>query len=119
MFYIDAHNPYKPPEPWRSRFDPEWEGEPISNWKHEWRRPDPKRLRNLVAQYDGGIAYWDEEFSKLVRELKARGRFDNALIVYTSDHGWSAFPWSCLFQYRSGFRRFLECPGPSMPSSPA
>jgi arylsulfatase A-like enzyme len=87
MFYIDAHNPYKPPEPWRSRFDPEWEGEPISNWKHKWGRPDPKRLRNLVAQYDGGIAYWDEEFSKLVQELKARGRFDNALIVYTSDHG--------------------------------
>ena len=87
MFYIDAHNPYKPPEPWRSRFDPEWEGEPISDWKHEWDRPDPKRLRNLVAQYDGGIAYWDDEFRKLVLDLKARGRFDNALIVYTSDHG--------------------------------
>jgi arylsulfatase len=96
MFYIDAHNPYKPPEPWRSRFDPGWEGEPISDWRHEWDRPDPKRLRNLIAQYDGGIAYWDDEFSKLVQDLKARDRFDNALIVYTSDHGeefWEHGSW--------------------------
>jgi arylsulfatase len=87
MFYIDTHNPYEPPEPWRSRFDPDWKGEVVTDWNHDQEPPDPGQLRNLIAQYDGAIAYWDDELRKLIRELDSRGRFGNALIVYTSDHG--------------------------------
>lgn len=63
---FDAHDPYDPPEPWRTRFSPE---------------PD------RVALYDGGIAYMDDELGRLLRALEARGALENTVVVVTSDHG--------------------------------
>ncbi|HEX9563164.1 MAG TPA: sulfatase-like hydrolase/transferase [Gemmatimonadaceae bacterium] len=64
--YFDAHDPYDPPEPWRTRFS-----------------TDPDRL----ARYEGGIAYLDDELGRLTRELSRRGLLDNTIVVVTSDHG--------------------------------
>jgi hypothetical protein len=33
------------------------------------------------------VAYGDQEFGRFLRELKARGLYDRALIVFTADHG--------------------------------
>jgi arylsulfatase A-like enzyme/Flp pilus assembly protein TadD len=57
----DAHDPYNPPEPFRSRF------------------PN--------APYNGGIAYVDDVVGKLLEHLRSRGLYDNALIAVAADHG--------------------------------
>jgi arylsulfatase A-like enzyme/Tfp pilus assembly protein PilF len=57
----DAHDPYDPPEPFRSR------------------------LPN--APYDADIAYLDAEFGKIVASLKAQGLYDKTLVATMSDHG--------------------------------
>jgi arylsulfatase A-like enzyme/Flp pilus assembly protein TadD len=57
----DAHDPYNPPEPFRSRF--------------------PK------APYDGGIAYVDATVGKLLGYLRKQGMYDGALIAVAADHG--------------------------------
>lgn len=57
----DAHDPYDPPEPYKSRY-----------------AADP---------YDGEIAYEDAAIGKLLRQLKARGLYDGAVIALMSDHG--------------------------------
>lgn len=87
LFYIDPHNPYSPPPAYQTLFDPEWKGMPVSDWKHELGEPEPAKLANMIAQYDGTIAYWDAELRKLTEELDKRGLFDNSMLVYTSDHG--------------------------------
>ncbi len=87
LFYIDPHNPYSPPPAYRTLYDPEWKGEPISDWKHEYGEPEPAKLFNMIAQYDGSIKYWDAELRKLTAELVKRDLFENSLVVYTSDHG--------------------------------
>jgi hypothetical protein len=48
---------------------------------------EPLDRDRLVAQYDGEIAYGDREFGRFVDELKARGLYDRALIIFTADHG--------------------------------
>src|SRR5262249_48369790 len=48
---------------------------------------DPKQLEHTKALYDGEIAYTDHEIQSLVRGLKARGLFRQAVVVYTADHG--------------------------------
>jgi arylsulfatase A-like enzyme/cytochrome c-type biogenesis protein CcmH/NrfG len=58
---FDAHDPYDPPEPYKTRY--------------------------AKALYDGGIAYEDDVMGKLFKELKARGLYDGAAIVVTADHG--------------------------------
>ncbi len=57
----DAHDPYNPPEPFRSRF--------------------PK------APYNAGIAYVDDTVGKLLDYLRKRGLYDNALVAVAADHG--------------------------------
>jgi arylsulfatase A-like enzyme/Flp pilus assembly protein TadD len=57
----DAHDPYNPPEPFRSRFP--------------------------SAPYNGGIAYVDATVGKLLDYLRNQGLYDNALIAVAADHG--------------------------------
>lgn len=56
----DPHSPYTPPEPFRSKYK---------------------------DAYDGEIAYTDQVVGDLIADLKARGIYDKALIVFMSDHG--------------------------------
>jgi arylsulfatase A-like enzyme len=57
----DAHDPYDPPEPYKTRY--------------------------ASAPYDGGIAYEDAAVGKLLRQLKLRGLYDGAVIAVMADHG--------------------------------
>ncbi|HET6933002.1 MAG TPA: sulfatase-like hydrolase/transferase [Candidatus Acidoferrum sp.] len=57
----DAHDPYNPPEPFRSRF------------------PN--------TPYNAGIAYVDSIVGKLFDYLRAQGLYDNTLIAVAADHG--------------------------------
>lgn len=57
----DPHLPYDPPEPFRSRF--------------------------AENPYDGEVAYVDLMMGKLLDCLKEEGFYDEAVIVFTGDHG--------------------------------
>jgi|HubBroStandDraft_5_1064220.scaffolds.fasta_scaffold13705_3 choline-sulfatase len=57
----DAHDPYDPPQPYKSRYKSE--------------------------PYDGCIAYEDAAVGKIIQGLKLRGLYDNTVIVVTADHG--------------------------------
>ena len=57
----DAHDPYNPPEPFRSQF------------------PN--------APYNAGIAYVDSIVGKLIDYLRSQGLYDNTLIAVAADHG--------------------------------
>jgi arylsulfatase A-like enzyme/Tfp pilus assembly protein PilF len=58
---FDPHAPYRPPEPFRGAY-----------------RDNP---------YDGEIAFVDSVIGTLIRALVASGRYEDAIIVFTSDHG--------------------------------
>jgi len=97
LFYVDPHNPYVSPPPFQRLFDPEWPGEPITDWyQGPNNKPEERTLFHLLAQYDGTIAYWDAELRELMRVLEERRLFQNALFVYTADHGeefWEHGKW--------------------------
>lgn len=92
---IDPHDPYSPPEPYRSRFAP--------RRRTALERVDPVEIRAALAAdpeltpaairddfealYDGEIAYGDAHFGALLAELRRRGLYDETLIVFLSDHG--------------------------------
>jgi arylsulfatase A-like enzyme len=82
---LDPHSPYSPPRPFDRRYGPApTPGRPAAE-PYDYRRPDD--LARIVAQYDGEIAYGDQQFGRLLHELKARGLYDQAMIVFLSDHG--------------------------------
>lgn len=49
--------------------------------------PPPEYCRYLIDRYDSAIGYVDHEVGKLLDNLRARGLYDESLIVITSDHG--------------------------------
>lgn len=64
--YFDAHDPYFPPDDYRTRF-----------------RSDNR----MVDKYDGAIHLLDSELDRLLRTLADRGVLDNTVVILTSDHG--------------------------------
>src|SRR5262249_17093571 len=57
----DPHEPYTPPEPYRSRY--------------------------AAEPYDGEVAYADAALGGFLGRLRAAGSLDRTLVVITSDHG--------------------------------
>lgn len=64
--YFDAHDPYFPPEDYRSRF----------------KSDDP-----LIDKYDGAIHLLDAELDRLLRTLRDRGELETTIVILVSDHG--------------------------------
>ncbi len=91
VHYWDVHYDYAPPAPYDTMFDPDYEGTITSlnfYWNDDIRLGmAPRDLRHVVALYDGEIAYTDGYLGLLFDELRARGLWDDTLVVLTADHG--------------------------------
>ena len=63
VLYVDPHDPYEAPEPFRAGLD------------------------SPSAAYDAEIRYVDAELTRLLDGLRARGLLEDTLVLVTSDHG--------------------------------
>ena len=61
LHFYDAHDPYDPPEPYKTRY--------------------------ASAPYDGEIAYTDASVGKFLTALRARGLYAGSTIAVMADHG--------------------------------
>ncbi|MFQ5748593.1 MAG: sulfatase [Planctomycetota bacterium] len=92
--YFDAHQPYWPVDAVRKRY-PGWE-RPMDRGRlpelfREVMRGEHKatleELEWLHSQYDAELRFQDQQLGRLFDRLRAAGRFDEALIIVTADHG--------------------------------
>jgi len=97
VHYWDPHTPYWPPPPYDGMF---YDGDPTDprhtsmrqvrtgpfvGWS--WIDEAVTDAAYVCAQYDAEIAYNAEHLGAFFDALKARGLYDDALIVVLSDHG--------------------------------
>src|SRR5262249_54283608 len=92
--YMDAHWPYAPPGPFCRRFpgrDDRFTGvryDGVRDALNEGQTDPAVRAReHLVSQYDGSIAYLDDQVGHLIGWLKTTGAYDDTMLIVTSDHG--------------------------------
>jgi hypothetical protein len=71
---------------------------------------EPLDRDRMIAQYDGDIAYGDREFGRFIRELRARGLYDRALIVFLGDHGEEFLDHGNWLHGRSVFDELVHIP---------
>ena len=71
---------------------------------------EPLDRERMIAQYDGDVAYGDREFGRFLRELKARGLYDRALIVFLADHGEEFLDHGQWLHGRSVFDELVRIP---------
>lgn len=99
--FIDPHGPYTPPERLKSLY-----------------QSNKKRMLNLeqipsyqllegslnyfdyVDGYDAEIRYVDEAMGVLIEQLKRKGLWDDALVIFTSDHGESFGEHHIYFEHQ-------------------
>ncbi len=88
--YMEAHQPWMAEPPFDRWV---WEQPEATRlvqrdlYTHELKRFTPEELGFIVASYDGQVAAMDAALGELVAALKARGRYDGALVIVTADHG--------------------------------
>ena len=90
--YMDVHHPCHPPEEYRARFGvegvtqsevSEWYGA-LTSEPETLTEAEIEKLRKL---YDAAIAYTDDQIGRIIETLKQTGRYEDTLIILTSDHG--------------------------------
>jgi len=110
--YMDVHDPYQPPQPYRSRFAPGTTPGGILNG-HRVRAQaalTAEQMQGEIDAYDGALTYVDEQVAQLLDALRARGARDDTLVVLTSDHG-EAFGERGLFLHdNSLYRAVIRVP---------
>jgi arylsulfatase A-like enzyme len=95
--YMDAHRPYNTaalPDP-RSTLLPAPDPAPSGDLLDELyaqvmarsEAADPALVARIVGQYDNGIAWLDLAVEGVAKQLRARGLWENTLLIVTSDHG--------------------------------
>ena len=63
-----------------------------------------KDIKAVYAQYQNAVAYNDKLFGEMIEKLKAKGLYDESLIIYTSDHGQEFYEYGS-FGHNSSFSR--------------
>jgi arylsulfatase A-like enzyme len=92
LHYLPPHQPYNPGPEFDRFTDPEYSGPIVpkmslkrySLGQASLAAPD---LAQLIGLYDGNMLKADAAVAELLSVLKSTMRFDNSIIIVTSDHG--------------------------------
>ena len=89
--YMEAHQPRLAPTPY-DRWSRTLPGagrlaRKSLYYEHAVRNLPEAERQFIEANYDGEVAAMDEALGELLGALRARGRYENALVVVTADHG--------------------------------
>ena len=107
--FVDPHHPYDPPEPYASMYDPQkiplppmqehehndtpphfdemYRGYSPGNEKYEFFTISDLGWQTVRAKYYGMVSLIDANIGRMVDKLKAKGVFENTIIIVTADHG--------------------------------
>ncbi len=98
--FARPHSPYDPPQRWMDYYEDANLPEPvIGDWAERYReRSDDsytiwhgdlgaEQARHSRQGYYGAVSFIDEQIGRILEALEKRGRLDNTLILFTSDHG--------------------------------
>lgn len=102
--FIDPHGPYSPPK----RFGDLYQSEKSYTLKSNTKMPGYQRVTNTMNfydyldAYDEEIRYVDEAMALVIEKLKLKGLWDDAIVIFTADHGESFGEHGVFFDHREG-----------------
>jgi arylsulfatase A-like enzyme len=88
---FDPHEPFDTPEPWASRYDPEWSGERII-WPPYARNQDQSDLSqreavHLRSQYGAKLSMIDHWLGEVIAAIDQHDAWDTTAVILCTDHG--------------------------------
>ena len=114
---LPPHGPYVPPAPFLGSLSAWYTGDfPVDGRRlsqassPRGRRPTSDDIRFVRARYDENVRFADDLVGRLVGILRDSGRYDDALILVTSDHGEAFFEHGRFLHTRLLYDEFLHIP---------
>lgn len=96
LHIFDPHAPYTPPveyldlDAMDERIGPELDGDETEAFAFR-SALDPQGRRWVRELYEGEVRHVDDQLGRILEALRASGLYDEALIVFSSDHGEELF----------------------------
>ncbi|SDK15489.1 Arylsulfatase A [Halovenus aranensis] len=92
VHYMDVHHPCFPPETYRKQYGvADVTQTEVSEWYSDLlRNPETlteEEIHKLKQLYKAAIDYTLEQIARIITHLKESGRYEETLIILTSDHG--------------------------------
>ncbi|HEX7760717.1 MAG TPA: sulfatase [Caulobacteraceae bacterium] len=89
---FDPHEPFDTPEPWASKYDPEWEGPhliwpPYMQGAIEKGVITQRQARQLRASYGGKLSMIDHWLGKVLDAIERNGLAEDTVVILCTDHG--------------------------------
>ena len=87
--YSNPHSPMDPAGDYAKMYDPEKLSlrENVTAFQREKTTIDLAQIKKVRAAYLGKISFLDDLVGRIVQDLKARGTWNNTILVFTADHG--------------------------------
>ena len=103
--FPNPHNPFEPPEPFASMYDPDemplpgnfeedLSGKPPQHLgykrkgrTYDYEKLDASRLRRVIAYYYASISLVDAQVGKVIQALRERELLEDTLVLFVADHG--------------------------------
>ena len=87
--FFDPHEPWDAPHPWRSMYDPDYDGQelidPVVGDVSGYMTP--REIEHTKALYAGEVTFVDKWVGALLDRIRDLGLWENTLLMLTSDHG--------------------------------
>lgn len=113
---IHPHNPYDPPEPFRSRFtagtgsDVDGSTETLLGIKHRRIASSPADRKRLAGLYTASFAYNDAEIASFLKGLAAWAPPGETLVAVTADHGEELFDHGGVLHGYTLYKEMMRIP---------
>ena len=115
LHYLPPHQPYAPLPEFDLFTSPDYRG-PVGDefWIRPYNRGEKsltdEDLAELVGRYDGNLRMADAAVEQVFAALQRAGRWENALIVVTADHGEAFMEHGLLSHNETLFDEMLHVP---------
>ena len=114
---LPPHTPYEPPPPYSGSLSAWYAGDFPSDARSLnqaatplGRKPTEDDIRFVRARYDENVRFADHLVGELVQTIRDAGRYDDALIIVTSDHGEAFFEHGRFLHTRLLYDEYLRVP---------
>lgn len=113
VHYLDPHAPYAPPREYRTApptptIGASFEGQKLAS--QGFFVPGPEERQAIRSLYDGEVRWIDACIARIVSTLERLRLYDDALIVFTSDHGEEFWEHGGLGHGHSMYDELLRVP---------
>ena len=90
FFWVDyesTHEPWRPPEPYGSMFDKDYDGPDVSGPRMYEPDMGRREREHMMALYDGEVALVDKNIGRIIQVLHKLDLRSDTLIILLADHG--------------------------------